>query len=195
MFDAKLNSHFVIADASESKKAVLCISEVESLHKHYDSIGDEFPKLKESEEDFHIAYGAYIAQPGKSADMAIADFLLSKGLWLGLIDDNICRIIAFHDAINAEPTKLHNLIKIPFACLIQTRPDVINKFMNGKGSLAACFLRYPGMSAALNIYNRPGIIAIKRIEKRLGTNGPVTQDNWREHVFKDRISTTAKAIV
>ena len=195
MFDPKLNSHFVIADAGDTKQVVLSLSEVNSLHEHYDNIGDEFPKLKESEEQFHIAYGAYIAQPGKSPDAAIADFLLSKGLWLGLIDGNVCRIIAFHDAINVEPIKLHNLIKIPFACLIQTRSDVVEKYMSGKGALAPCFLRYQGMAAALNIYNRPGIIAIKRVEKRLGTSGPITQDNWREHVFKDRISTTAKAII
>jgi len=55
------------------------------------------------------------------------------------------------------------------------------------------FLRYAGMSPATNILNRPGVIALKGIERRV-KDGPVNPADWRKHIDRDRAKRTARAI-
>ena len=77
---------------------------------------------------------------------------------------------------------------------MQAHAPVIEQ-IGGKASVQAVtgFLRYAGMSPATNILNRPGVIALKGVERRV-KDGPVNPADWRKHIDRDRAKRTARAI-
>lgn len=174
-------------------KILLDVSEKHSLDNHMDSLV-ELEKPSEETTPFMICYGSYRPQPGISDEQAADDLLIAKDHWLGHVEGAGCHMIAFHD-FEAYPVEhLGHSTRIPFAAVIQASPEIIEAIGTDKSVRAvSAFLRYEGYSVPVNVLNRPGIIALKGIEKRHGQE-IITLANWREHIDAERAVRTSQKI-
>lgn len=177
----------------KDKMLLLSAHEMQALDEHLESIAD-MDSPQEDTHPYHLCYGSYMPQIGTNAAKAIEDFQAARDHWLGSIENDKCHIIAFHDAQEFEVQHIGNAIRIPFAALIQASEAIIEKIGN-KSSVQSVtgFLRYQDMSPSTNLLNRPGIIALKGLEKRLKVN-PLNLQNWRESIDHRRAERAALTI-
>lgn len=177
----------------DGHKILLDVSEKYSLDNHMDSLV-ELEKPSEESTPFMICYGSYRPQPGISDEKAVEDLLTAKDHWLGHIAGSDCHMIAFHDFEALQVEHLGHSTRIPFAAVIQANPEIIEAIGTDKTVRAvSAFLRYEGYSVPVNVLNRPGIIALKGIEKRHG-EVVITLTNWRDHIDPDRAVRTSQKI-
>lgn len=177
----------------QKRMLLIAANEMQSLDTYHDAIAEQ-DKPDETQHPYHVCYGCYMPQHGIDEDKALEDFKAARDHWIGYIQQEKCHIIAFHDAEPMEPERMGRAIRIPFAALVQAHAPVIEQ-IGGKASVQAVtgFLRYAGMSPATNILNRPGVIALKGVERRV-KDGPVNPADWRKHIDRDRAKRTARAI-
>jgi hypothetical protein len=177
----------------DGHKILLDVSEKHSLDNHMDSLV-ELEKPSEESTLFMICYGSYRPQPGVSDEQAVEDLLIAKDHWLGHVDGADCHMIAFHDFEQFPVEHLGHSTRIPFAAVIQASPEIIEAIGSDKSVRAvSAFLRYGDVSVPINVLNRPGIIALKGIEKRHGQQS-ITLANWREHIDPVRAVRTSQKI-
>lgn len=177
----------------QGRMLLIAANELQSLEAFGNTITDQ-NKIDEEQHPYTICYGSYMPQPDIDEKQAMEHFNSSIDSWIGYIDEDKCHLIDFHDAQPMEPEHRGLLTFIPFAALIQTHPEIIEKI--GKKSQAQAvtgFLRFDEMSPATNILNRPGIIALKGVERRI-KGEPVNKANWHKHIDWDRAMRTARTI-
>lgn len=178
----------------EIQKRMLLISadEMHSLNTFHDAIAEQ--EAPDETQPYHVCYGCYMPQPGIDEATALEDFKTAHDHWIGYIQDGACHIIAFHDAEPMEVEHLGRVIRIPFAALVQAHAPVIEQIGDTASAQAVTgFLRYASMSPATNILNRPGVIALKGIERR-AKFGLLKPADWRKHIDRDRAGRAAGAI-
>jgi hypothetical protein len=176
----------------KQQKLLISANEMQSLNLFRNSIAD-LPYLNEAEHPYHICYGCYMPQPNTDEVKALEDFKAVQDHWIGYVDQDKCYSIAFHEAEALESLHRGKRFSFPFAALIQADESVIKK-IGDQASVQAVtgFLRYlDQMTPATNILNRPGIIALKGIERRLKQ---VIPSDWRRHIDRDRARRTAVSI-
>lgn len=177
----------------QNEKRLVSANEVHALRTYTDAILEQ-DKPVETEHPYHVCYGCYLPQPGIDVAEALDDFESSRDHWLGYVEQDKCHIIAFHDAVPLEPVRRGLALTIPFAALVQANPPIIEA-IGDAGTVQAVtgFLRYEDVSPANNVLNRPGIIALKGIERRV-KEGQATPGNWHQHIDLARAKRTAQAI-
>ena len=178
----------------QKKTLLIAANEMQALDTFHDSISEQ-DRPHESQHPYHVCYGCYMPQHGLDEAEALEDFKAARDHWIGYIQQDKCHIIAFHDAEPMATERVGRAIRIPFAALVQAHSEVMEQ-IGDKASVQAVtgFLRYAEMSPATNILNRPGIIALKGIERRV-KDGPVNPADWRKHIDRERAKRTARAIV
>lgn len=179
----------------EIQQRMLLVSahEMQSLNTFHDAITEQ-DKPSGAEHPYHVCYGCYMPQPGIEEAEAMDDFEAARDHWIGYIQHDKCHIIAFHDAEPMEPKRMGRAIRIPFAALVQASAPIIKKIGDRAFVQAVTgFIRYADISPATNILNRPGIIALKNIERRV-KGGPLSPADWRRHIDRARAARTALGI-
>lgn len=174
-------------------RILLDVTEKYSLDNYMDELA-EVEKPSEETTPFLVCYGSYRPQPGVSGVQAMEDLLIAKDHWLGYVDGAKCHMIAFHDLIPYAEEQLGFSTRIPFAAVIQASPEVVESIGDENSVRAVTgFLRYGDISVPVNVLNRPGIIALKGIEKRFSKE-PVTLANWKDRVDSERASRISRKI-
>ncbi|MFB5678792.1 hypothetical protein [Paenibacillus terreus] len=158
-------------------KIIIDAVEVNSLHKFGNGA-----RLQDIEPEDHtlslkVVYGQFIPQPEMALDKVKEDIIDSKGMALGYIYQDACRILVLED-ISLE-TPLANGY-IPFAALLSTDLEVEPT----SDQAISAFLRYGDMIPEDNILNRFGIFSITRVE--LNTKD-LTVENWKVFVDLSKI--------
>lgn len=161
---------------------------------------DTFQELPMPSEEcpLFVCYGSYMPQPGIGADDALGHLLEARGYWLGHVHRDRGHGIGFHDvlayaSVAYASEKQGKAINIPFAAAIQAEDEVIDRIGGTSTQAVTAFLRYSTqMDALTNVLNRPGIIALKGIERRV--TGVITEENWQTFVDEERAKRTAMKI-
>ncbi|MHB1758249.1 MAG: hypothetical protein ACYCT9_12220 [Leptospirillum sp.] len=175
---------------------MISASEMQSLNTFHDSIVDT-ESLIESDCPFHICYGCYMPQRETNEKEAREDLMSTRDHFLGFVHQDKCHIIACVDVMAMDTEHIGMTLRIPFSALIKTTDFVIEQIGNQASQQAVTgFLLYNNMSPATNILNRPGIIALKGLERRrrwpmtIGVN----PENWRKHIDPERAKRIASGI-
>lgn len=185
---------YALFEVAEGKLVLVSATEHKSLYDHRNNLAsfNDLPPVAESE-PMYLCYGSYMANPGVTAEKALEDLLEAQDHYLGYIEDNLCHKISFHSVEAHSTVKRGRSFYIPFAALLQASPEVIEA-IGKRHQAVTSFLRYEHqMDPPTNVLNRPGIIAIKGIEKRTkGTT--VTLQNWKSFVNEARVMRNGTTI-
>lgn len=177
----------------QQRPLLIDAAEMAAIDTYIDGIREE-GRPDESRNPYYVCYGSYLPQHGTSEAKAKADFKAAFDHWIGSVKANVCHLIALHDGEMLQIEHFGRAIRIPFAALIQAHEVVIARVgdRNAKHAVTG-FLRYADMSPATNIFNRPGVIALKGIERRTKSL-PVDPVTWRKHIDRTRALRIARSI-
>ena len=188
----------------QDRKLLIDANEIQSLNEFNDSIAElETPDWSESSKGrrpfstifpYHICYGSYMPQPGIDEKKGVEDLTFARDHFLGFVQREKCHVIALSDINVMDALPVGRTFHIPFAALVQASDFVIGEIGEKRSSRAVTgFLRYKNMSPATNILNRPGIIALKGIERRTN-NEAISPENWRKYIDRDSAKRIAQKI-
>lgn len=177
----------------QGKTLLIDANEMRSLDTFNDSI-TELARPNEEDLPYHVCYGSYMPQRDVADGKALDDFKKAFDHWIGTINEDKCHIIAFHDAEPFEMERRGLARHIPFAALIQSQAEIIDR-IGDKASVRAVtsFLRYEGISPASNILNRLGVIALKGLERRI-KDGAINPRDWKNNIDRSRAIRAARSI-
>lgn len=163
--------------------------EWQALRTFCDAIAD-LPGPDQNTLPYHVCYGCYLPQADIREEEAMTDLAEARDHWMGIIERDKCHLIAFCDAEAFGPRYIGLSLRIPFAALVQADPAMIERIADKKTRRAVtAFLRYANLSPATNILNRPGVFALKGVERRI-KDDPITPAGWRKHIDRDRAGRT-----
>ena len=174
------------------QELLLDANEMHSLNTFGDSIKD-LPMPDEAG-NYRLCYGSYMPQPNTDEFRARKDLKIVPGYWIGHVEEDKCHLIAISDVEVLEPPvcRLGKALYFPFAALIKASDSVIEKIGSKSRQGVTSFLRYESMSPATNVLNRPGIIALKGIERR--RTEARFAFGWRRHIDISRAARIAADI-
>jgi hypothetical protein len=164
-----------------------------SVMEHFKGAVEDLPNPPESGQ-FYVCYGSYMPQPGITAEKALEDLMTASDHYLGYINREHCHSIAFHGVEAYASRSQGRSVRIPFSAVIQADPVVIERMGAKAGGAVTAFLRFKHeMDPVANILNRPGIIALKGVERRTSTEA-VTLENWKTFADSERAKRTCHNI-
>ena len=152
---------------------------------------NEESTFEESHVDYQICYGGYLLDPTVS-DENIGERLRERAsLWLSTLDWRRGMVIPVKlCAISPlEMFKIGHQRVVPFAALIRANDNIIQDVANTATFAVTAFQRIDGWDIA----NRPGIFALKGIEKRIRET--ITPDSWLKMVREERAISTARRLI
>lgn len=180
----------------KDQSKILAAPEFKTINTY--SIDQMVERLKPLEEGgYTLVYGAYLPQKGVAQEKALEDLLEARGKWLSHVIGNQIHSVGLMD-IEAytiqkfDHQQLGQQVRIPFAALIFASQELIRCIGNDSFHSIAAFVKYGNTNTFINILNRPGVLALKGVERRVKET--LTRDNWKAYTDQERAKRTASKI-
>lgn len=152
----------------------------------------EQPEPVEEEGGYVLVYGCYMPQKGVAKEKALEDLLEARDKWLSHVIGNQIHTIGLKDIEAYSIQQVGQQIRIPFSALIVASPELIRCIGSDSAHSIAAYLKFGDTDPYFNLLNRPGVIALKGVERRVKET--LTPDNWKAHTDQDRAKRTASKI-
>jgi hypothetical protein len=152
----------------------------------------EQPEPVEREGGYTLVYGSYLPQSGVAKEKALEDLLEARDKWLSHVRGQQIHPIGLKDIEAYSVQQVGKQVRIPFSALIVASPELIRCIGSDSAHSIAAYLKFGNTDPFFNILNRPGVIALKGVERRV--KEVLTPENWKAHTDQERAKRTASKI-